>query len=74
MINMKTKKQINKYLNEIKTQIGYNSDSPEAEVDLEIDIKTIEWVLKQTEEGNKRLEIALESLDKIKKRLDELRN
>ena len=74
MINMKTKKQINKYLNEIKTQIGYNSDSPEAEVDLEIDIKTIEWVLKQTEEGNKRLEIALESLDEIKKRLDKLRN
>ena len=74
MINMKTKKQINKYLNEIKTQIGYNSDSPEAEVDLEIDIRTIEWVLKQTEEGNKRLEIALESLDEIKKRLDKLRN
>jgi len=74
MINMKTKKQINKYLNEIKTQIVYNSNSTAAKVDLEIDIRTIEWVLKQTEEGNKRLEIALESLDEVKKRLDKLRN
>ena len=71
---MKTKTQINKYLNEIKTQIVYNSNSTAAKVDLEIDIRTIEWVLKQTEEGNKRLEIALESLDEVKKRLDKLRN
>jgi len=50
---MKTKKQVNKYYDEIKTQYNEYNNSSEVDWDdkekliMEIQIETLEWVLKE---------------------------
>jgi hypothetical protein len=55
---MKTKKQINEYYDEVTTQYNEYNNSSEVDWDdkekliMAIQLETLEWVLKQTEEGN----------------------